>query len=248
MTSKGLSFIRKKAPSGAAYFVTNLQSKFSEGTISLKKISGNYEVWDPVTEVKSYGKKGSDLWLSLAPGQSVIIQSIAKIPSIAYVNNPKMTTEVDPKNIQVEYAGTKTPLPSFQFYTTLDTTKADAPSARYTFDMALSAEQIENAKVLHLKDIRDLAKVRINGKEIGMIWSLPFQLAIPAGVLQEQNQVEIEVISNAANRIRKMDQQRVVWKNFYEINFVDIRYKPFDASKWAIEDGGMQGKIYFTNR
>jgi hypothetical protein len=29
---------------------------------------------------------------------------------------------------------------------------------------------------------------------------------------------------------------------------VDIRYKPFDASKWAIEDGGMKGKIYFTNR
>jgi hypothetical protein len=29
---------------------------------------------------------------------------------------------------------------------------------------------------------------------------------------------------------------------------VDIRYKPFDASKWAIEDGGMRGKLYFTNR
>ena len=93
-----------------------------------------------------------------------------------------------------------------------------------------------------------MAKVRINGKDIGMIWSLPFQLAIPDGILQEQNQVEIEVISNAANRIRKMDQQGVVWKNFYEINFVDIRYKPFDASKWAIEEGGMQGKLYLTNR
>ena len=93
-----------------------------------------------------------------------------------------------------------------------------------------------------------MAKVRINGKDIGMIWSLPFQIAIPAGLLQEQNQVEIEVISNSANRIRKMDQKGVVWKNFYEINFVDIRYKPFNASKWAIEEGGMQGKIYFTNR
>jgi len=29
---------------------------------------------------------------------------------------------------------------------------------------------------------------------------------------------------------------------------VDIRYKPFDASKWPIENGGLQGKIYFTNR
>ena len=139
-------------------------------------------------------------------------------------------------------------MPDFSYYTSLDTSLAATPSARYTFDLTLSADQIANAKVLHLSELRDMAKVRINGKDIGMIWSLPFQLTIPDGILQEQNQVEIEVISNAANRIRKMDQQGVVWKNFYEINFVDIRYKPFDASKWAIEDGGMKGKLYLTNR
>ncbi|MEN9960358.1 MAG: hypothetical protein RL045_609, partial [Bacteroidota bacterium] len=248
MSAKGLDFIRKKTPAGAAYFVTNLQSKFSEGSVSLKKIAGNYEVWDPLTDTKSYGKKGSDAWLSLAPGQSVIIKSIAKIPSASPVASPKITTEVVPQNLQVSVGSRTFDLPDFTFYTHLDTALAATPSARYTFGVSLTSDQLANAKVLHLTELRDMAKVRINGKEIGMIWSLPFQLAIPDGILQEQNQVEIEVVSNAANRIRKMDQQGVVWKNFYEINFVDIRYKPFDASKWAIEDGGMQGKIYFTNR
>jgi len=248
MASKGLSFIRKKTPAGAAYFVTNLQSQFSEGTISLKKLTGNYEIWDPLTDTRSYGKKGSELGLSLAPGQSVIIQPIAKIPSAQVPAAVKIKTDIEPKNLQVRVGSKSVSLRDFSYYTLIDTTQADSPSARYTFDLSLSADQIANAKLLHLAELRDMAKVRINGKDIGMIWSLPFQIAIPAGLLQEQNQVEIEVVSNSANRIRKMDQQGVVWKNFYEINFVDIRYKPFDASKWAIEEGGMQGKIYFTNR
>jgi len=248
MASKGLSFIRKRTPAGAAYFIANLNSQFSEGKISLKKISGNYEIWDPLTDTKSYGKKGSELGLSLAPGQSVIIQPIAKIPSAPVPAAVKIKTDIEPKNLQVRVGSKSVSLPDFSYYTLIDTTQADAPSARYTFDLSLSADQIANAKLLHLAELRDMAKVRINGKDIGMIWSLPFQIAIPAGLLQEQNQVEIEVVSNSANRIRKMDQQGVVWKNFYEINFVDIRYKPFDASKWAIEDGGLQGKIYFTNR
>jgi hypothetical protein len=248
MASKGLSFIRKKTPKGAAYFITNLNSQFTEGSVSLKKLSGNYELWDPLTETKSYGKKGSDAWLSLAPGQSVIIQPVAKIPSLVVPPTLKVRTEIEPTNLRVQIDAKTIALPDFTYYTSLDTSLAATPSARYTFELTLSADQIANAKVLHLAELRDMAKVRINGKDIGMIWSLPFQIAIPEGILQEQNTIEIEVISNAANRIRKMDQQGVVWKNFYEINFVDIRYKPFDASKWAIEAGGMQGKLYFTNR
>jgi hypothetical protein len=248
MAAKGLSFIRKKTPKGAAYFITNLNAQFTEGSISLKKLAGNYELWDPLTDAKSYGKKGSDAWLSLAPGQSVIIQPVAKTPSVLVSVVPKVRTEIEPGNLRVQIGEKSVSIPEFTYYTFVDTTKADTPSARYTFDLTLSSDQIAQAKVLHLAELRDMAKVRINGKDLGMIWSLPFQLAIPEGILQEQNTVEIEVISNAANRIRKMDQQGVVWKNFYEINFVDIRYKPFDASKWAIEAGGMQGKLYFTNR
>ena len=248
LASQGLSFIRKKTPKGAAYFVTNLNSKFTEGTISLKKLSGNVEIWDPLTDSKTYGKKGSEVFLTLAPGQSVIIQPVAKIPSLVVSAALKVRTEIEPQQLRVQIDSKTIALPDFNYYTSLDTSLAATSSARYTFNLTLSADQIANAKVLHLSELRDMAKVRINGKDIGMIWSLPFQLAIPDGILQEQNQVEIEVVSNAANRIRKMDQQGVVWKNFYEINFVDIRYKPFDASKWVIEAGGMQGKLYFTNR
>ena len=137
MASKGLSFIRKKTPAGAAYFVTNLQSQFSEGTISLKKLPGNYEIWDPLTDTKSYGKKGSDAWISLAPGQSVIIQPIAKIPSASVPAAVKIKTDIEPNNLQVRVGSKSVSLPDFSYYTLIDTTQDDAPSARYTFDLTL---------------------------------------------------------------------------------------------------------------
>jgi hypothetical protein len=52
----------------------------------------------------------------------------------------------------------------------------------------------------------------------------------------------------SANRIRKLDREKIPWKNFYEINFVDIQYNPFDASKWAVTESGLKGELYFSNR
>ena len=33
------------------------------------------------------------------------------------------------------------------------------------------------------------------------------------------------------------------WKKFHDINFVNINYKPFDASEWPIMDSGLLGPV-----
>ena len=43
-----------------------------------------------------------------------------------------------------------------------------------------------------------------------------------------------------------MDQQKVPWKIMREINFVDINYKPFDASGWKLQPSGLLGPITLT--
>jgi hypothetical protein len=57
------------------------------------------------------------------------------------------------------------------------------------------------------------------------------------------NKLEIEVTSVAANRIRDLDARKVEWKKFHEINFVNIHYQPFDASKWPLVDSGLLGPV-----
>jgi len=80
------------------------------------------------------------------------------------------------------------------------------------------------------------------------VWSLPYQMNIPKGVLKDKNHIELEVMNVSANRIRKLDREKTTWKNFYEINFMDIQYKPFDASKWEVTESGLKGELYFSNR
>jgi hypothetical protein len=45
----------------------------------------------------------------------------------------------------------------------------------------------------------------------------------------------------AADRIRDYDFHGMNWKNFPDINFVNMQYWPFDASGWKIWDAGITG-------
>jgi hypothetical protein len=46
-----------------------------------------------------------------------------------------------------------------------------------------------------------------------------------------------------ANRIAYMDRNNMEWRKYHEINFVNINYKGFDASKWLIQPSGLDGNI-----
>ena len=98
---------------------------------------------------------------------------------------------------------------------------------------------------LDLGDVRQSARVRVNGKDYGTLITPPFRVVVdnlkPAG-----NTLEVEVTSVAANRIRDLDRRGVPWKNFRDINFVDINYKPFDASNWPLTDCGLLGPVTLT--
>jgi hypothetical protein len=55
--------------------------------------------------------------------------------------------------------------------------------------------------------------------------------------------LEVEVTNLSANRIADMDRREVNWKKFYEINFVNIGYRKFDASGWPAMDSGLLGPV-----
>ena len=47
----------------------------------------------------------------------------------------------------------------------------------------------------------------------------------------------------AANRIRDLDINKIEWRKFKDINFVNIDYKPFDASEWPAVESGLAGPV-----
>jgi hypothetical protein len=222
--------------------------------VQFAKISAGVELEDPMTgEVKKANlRKDKHFYLQLAPGQSLLIRSIPAtknaIPTEAV---SKVFTPLVPEaKIQLNFPQQVLPaqsMESLQFWTQDSSTHDYWGKGTYAFDFNLSAEQISQAKVLHFDKIRDWVRVKINGKELGIVWSLPYQISIPSGILQSKNHIELEVMNVSANHIRKLDREKFNWKNFYEINFVDIQYKPFDASTWAVTPSGIEGELYFSN-
>jgi hypothetical protein len=58
--------------------------------------------------------------------------------------------------------------------------------------------------------------------------------------------LDVEVTNVSANRIRDLDRQGAQWRNFHDINFVNINYRPFDASDWPLADSGLLGPVTLT--
>jgi hypothetical protein len=41
---------------------------------------------------------------------------------------------------------------------------------------------------------------------------------------------------------------KLPWKKFYDINIVDLNYKPFDAGDWEIMDAGLIGEVNLSKQ
>lgn len=142
------------------------------------------------------------------------------IPKIFTASNPVAWTAVGDPETQ-SFSGTA--LYSLTF---------DAPAAVGSFK-------------LDLGQVVQSARVRLNGRDFGTVITPPFSVAVdnlkPSG-----NQLEVEVTSTSANRIRDLDRRGVKWQNFHDINFVNQDYKPFNAANWPVADAGLLGPITLT--
>jgi len=226
-----------------------------------------------VPSLENYPSR-TDVHLQLASGESIILHAFAskkiKGPAWNYWQTNGQPVEITGQwNVKFILGGPTLPA-DFQTaklasWTTFpDTnTQAFAGTAKYetTFDaserglsqaaaapLATDALRVETTRVpyfLDLGDVRQSARVRVNGKDSGTLITPPFRVVVdnlkPTG-----NTLEVEVTSVAANRIRDLDRRGVPWKTFRDINIVDINYKPFDASNWPLTDCGLLGPVTLT--
>ena len=99
--------------------------------------------------------------------------------------------------------------------------------------------------ILDLGKVCESARVKINNHDLGALWSIPFKMSVGNILREGENELEIEVTNLSANRIKDLDEHGVNWKKFYDINFVNLQYKKFDASTWNFVDSGLLGPVKF---
>jgi hypothetical protein len=122
----------------------------------------------------------------------------------------------------------------------------DAPKLEFNLQVAPNTLKRElQHYYLDLGDVRQSARVKLNGKDYGTLITPPFRVVVdnlkPTG-----NRLELEVTSVSANRIRDLDRRGVQWKIFKDINIVNVNYHPFDASNWPLTNCGLLGPVTLT--
>ncbi len=115
-------------------------------------------------------------------------------------------------------------------------------TARYTLSF-MQEDVSADDYFLDLGMVYESASVKLNGKDLGILWSIPYRMRIGDYLEEGENTLSIEVANLMANRIRYMDRNGMAWRNFHEINFVNILYKPFDASEWDVMNSGLEGPV-----
>jgi hypothetical protein len=100
--------------------------------------------------------------------------------------------------------------------------------------------------IIDLGDVRESARLWVNGKDAGILWHVPFRRYIGKYLKEGNNTLKIEVANLMANRIIYMDKRKIEWRKFNEINFVNLFYEPFDASAWETMESGLLGPVTIT--
>jgi hypothetical protein len=274
MTRDGISFVRRSFDGGWNYFIVNRSDKpFYMGWIQLSVAAKSVVILDPMTgetglaRIQQTDDKNTSVFYPLEPGESVIFRAFAdkKIEGDAWnyirgigggivagtAQGVSISTEITGRwNVSFLQGGPALPAPfqtdSLGSWTTGSDTNAQAfaGTAKYqiTFPSPVPSWKYID---LDLGDVRQSARVRVNGKDYGTLITPPFRVVVdnlkPTG-----NTLEVEVTSVAANRIRDLDRRGVNWKIFKDINIVNENYKPFDASDWPLTDCGLLGPVTLT--
>ncbi|WP_231425165.1 glycosyl hydrolase [Pedobacter sp. Leaf250] len=255
LTDSGLQFIRRKVNNNTFYYLVNHSSKDIDTQVPLSVV-GNATILDPQSGIiGSAAMQGKNVRVQIKSGEALFINvSIDKPQNIAwqYLNKSDQPFVLNnPWLLHFTDGGPELPadqkINQLVSWTELKDPKLTAFSGTgvYTTQFNLKAKTAKEY-VLNLHQVDESARVWINGQEVGILWSIPFEARIGKYLKQGNNTIKIEVVNLMANRIRDMDIKKIEWRKYHEINFVNINYKDFDAAKWSVMPSGLIGPVTIT--
>lgn len=259
LVDSGLDFIRRKEDQATYYFLVNHSADPISGDFNLNALGQSVILLDPLT-----GKSGlipsqstdtaTQVNLYLKAGESVFLKVLrdgleSELETWPDYSTPSSATDIS-ENWVLSFDQGQPKIPdSMRFdqimpWTDQGDSAADdfSGTGSYSREFELEKED-EKHYLLKFDKLYESAKIWVNGEYAGNIWSIPYQLDISGQLKNGTNTIKIEVANLMANSIRYLDRNGIEWRNYHEINFVNIDYKPFDASNWKTMPSGIGGKV-----
>ncbi len=254
ITRTGLKFTRRVNEKGSYYYLVNHTARTIDKQILLLNKAAHYILLDPQTG-RTFSLPSNDkgeIRLQIPAGYTWIVQTTAQKNDLAeyhYIDHAREPLVFNkPWKVSFVQGGPKLPkdrtIDTLSYWTSWDDQQANIFAGTAAYETTFSVEKKpEKSYRLNLGKVAESAELIINGKQAGILWSHPFELDITQLLKTGSNTIRIEVAGLMANRMRDMDMRKIQWRNYHEINFVNINYKDFDASTWPIMDSGLQGPV-----
>ena len=262
MADQDVSFTRRRHGTGHDYFVVNTATTTLDGWLPLAVDAGAVALFDPLrgrsghARVRPRTGGGIEAYVQLAPAGSAILSTA---PAPAPASFPYEFAAGDPIAVAgpwtVHFTAGGPVLPADRrldrlasWTTTGEGGASFSGTARYTATFPRPRGDAARFR-LDLGHVRESARVRLNGVDLGTLLSPPFRVTIDGAALRDVNQLEVEVTNLMANRIADLDRRKVPWKKFYNVNFPAFRPENrgeeglFDASSWPPRESGLLGPV-----
>ena len=217
-----IDYLHRRMDTAEIYFVANRSNRWEKARCSFRIKGKAPEIWDAVSGehhfAAAYEEKDgrTTLPLELSPCGSCFVlfrEPAGKHPPTAPNNSPNLqprqdlggpwTVKFDPK-----WGGPASArFDQLVSWTTRPETgiKYFSGTATYekTFDLPAASRNPQHATrlFLDLGKVRELAEVRLNGKNLGVVWAPPFRVDITDAAKPTGNTLEVQVVNFWPNRI-----------------------------------------------
>ncbi len=255
----GCQLIRRSTERGKRYFVSLLDGPAIDGWVTLRTAAAEVRFTDPLTGRAGLAahrrpKAGAtEVYLQLEPGQSILIETFDRPQSEVrdawfYAGETGEAALSSGWSLSFPQAE-----PATEKHFALEGPRSWcglAPecdvlcgTGRYAATFRVENPAAAERWILDLGDVRESARVRVNGHEAGIAWSLPFRIEVGRWLQAGENRIEIDVTNLPANRIAEMDRRGVEWRIFKNANITGARTKTLETAGWPVEPSGLNGEV-----
>ena len=263
-TDCGLKAIRRSNPTGHHYFMANLTPNDID-TVEPLAVPFTAAYWfNPLNgDITPAEFDTNGLHIALRSGESMILQTYTHESHASHESHephsphepqrphsPQELTIIGPWLLSFTESSPRVvksfPLDTLQSWETLpdDSARITMGTGIYTAKFRLPKNFKSNGQwKIDLGDVRESARVYLNGQFLGCAWSVPFILSCKDALKAGDNELRIEVTNLPANRIADLDRRGVVWRKMEEINVVDINYKKTTYDQWDPVPSGLTSKV-----
>ena len=248
----GLRAIRRSTAEGWHYFIANLTPNDIDSDVALTVPCQSATWYNPMTgDITPATVSDGKVHIALRSGESRILQTSSQPAGQKTkaqprhneqltLNGPWTLSFVD----EAPQVGKTFQLDRLQTWETLSPeTAVTMGTGVYETTFSLTKQQARQRWQLDLGDVRESARVYLNGQFLGCAWAVPFVLDCRDALKKGKNTLRIEVTNLPANRIADLDRRGVKWRKFNEINVVDINYKKTTYAHWTPMPSGLNSEV-----